>query len=127
MHARCYNPDNPRYADWGGRGITVCVEWVGYIEFRDWALANGWRRGLQIDRIDNDKDYSPDNCRITTQEVNANNSRKNVHLTWEGRTLTLAQWAREMGIRPQALQHRVYRGWSVERIFTQPYRQRRGR
>jgi hypothetical protein len=76
MRQRCYNPRNPAYSDYGGRGITMCEEWrIGYAEFCDWALANGYDDTLTIDRIDNDGDYSPNNCRWVPLSVNARRRR----------------------------------------------------
>lgn len=122
MHERCYRPQHHAYVNYGGRGIGVCVEWVGYMEFRDWALANGWRRGLQINRINNDGNYSPDNCNLVTAKENGNNTRGNHCLTWQGRTLTIAQWAEETGINRRTLNNRIGHGWSVERALAEPAR-----
>lgn len=73
MKRRCFSVNNPKYPRYGGRGITVCKEWLDIIGFQKWALANGWKEGMSIDRIDNDKDYCPENCRwISISE----NSRK---------------------------------------------------
>lgn len=76
MKTRCYNPNHRAYAHYGGRGITICVEWLhDFAAFRDWALSNGYREGLSIDRVDNDKGYSPDNCRWITQTEQNKNRR----------------------------------------------------
>ena len=77
MKQRCLNPKNYSFKDYGGRGITVCQEWIGsYITFRDWAKSNGYTEGLTIDRIDNMRGYEPDNCRWTTMKVQASNRRR---------------------------------------------------
>lgn len=123
MIRRCFDPKNKRWAEYGGRGITVCELWLNDRRgFYDWAVANGWQPGLQIDRINNDGGYEPGNCRFVDGFVQANNTRKNTFLEWNGRRLTVSQWAREIGVMPKALQHRVDRGWDNDRIFTQPYR-----
>lgn len=75
MINRCYNPRHPRYHDWGGRGITVCEEWKSNPEkFKEWAKSR-WDTGLQLDRRDNDKEYSPENCRFVTPKEQARNRR----------------------------------------------------
>jgi hypothetical protein len=122
MRQRCLNPKNPRYEDYGGHGIFICREWDSYEAFRDWALAEGWVNGLQIDQIDNDGSYTPDNYRFVEQKENVNNTRKNRFLTWQGKTQTIAQWASQIGVAQKTLQHRVARGWDIDRIFTQPFR-----
>lgn len=123
MVNRCNNPYDLRYHDYGGRGIRVCDEWLtDRYKFYNWCLDNGIDDYRQIDRIDNNGDYSPSNCKFSTRIEQANNTRKNVFLSWNGSTMTVSQWARVIGVRQQALQHRISRGWSVDRIFTQPFR-----
>lgn len=73
---RCENKNHPRYKDWGGRGITICEEWRNDFQaFHDWCIANGWKKGLQIDRKENDGNYEPSNCRCTTSAKNNQNRR----------------------------------------------------
>lgn len=69
MKARCFNPNSCNYQYYGGRGITVCEEWLDFENFYNWAIANGYSKDLSLDRIDNDGDYTPDNCRWTTKSV----------------------------------------------------------
>ena len=76
MKIRCHNQNSSDYWDYGGRGIRVCIRWKdNFVRFYNWAMANGWEEGLQIDRRDNDGNYHPDNCRFVTSKVNANNRR----------------------------------------------------
>lgn len=72
---RCFNINSDDYKNYGGRGITVCQEWLEYIPFRDWALANGYKKKLLIDRINNNGNYEPQNCRWTNHIENNRNSR----------------------------------------------------
>ena len=81
MKQRCYNPNNPNFEEYGARGILICQEWLNNpVAFIDWALANGFRRDLQIDRIDNDGSYTSGNCRWVTAQVQARNRRKRQNL-----------------------------------------------
>lgn len=118
MKARCSNPAHNRYELYGGRGIAVCAEWANNFEaFRDWAIANGYRDGLTIDRKDTDGPYSPENCRWATQKEQQNNRRNNRRITYGGKSQTLQQWAEERGIKRQTIQTRLSRGWPVSRAL----------
>lgn len=78
MRKRCYSQTCKNYPNYGGRGIYVCDEWRNsFHAFKDWALASGWKPGLEIDRINNDGPYSPENCRCVTHEANSRNRRDN--------------------------------------------------
>lgn len=75
MKNRCYNPKNDHYHRYGGRGISVCDEWLNdFQSFYDWSMSNGYKKKLQIDRIDNDGNYCPENCRWVTNKKNARNA-----------------------------------------------------
>jgi len=77
MKQRCYDKNKPRYKDWGGRGIIVSEKWRNdFMEFYNWCIENGYEKGLQIDRINNDGNYGPENCRFVTAKVNSQNRRK---------------------------------------------------
>ena len=94
MKSRCSNPTKGNYKEYGGRGIKVCEEWLhDFAAFRDWALANGYDDALTIDRIDNDKGYSPDNCRWITQAEQNRNQRTNHMVTYHGETKAIREWA----------------------------------
>ncbi len=124
MVNRCHKPGTRRYERYGGRGISVCEEWrTNPTAFFEWAISNGYEHGLWIERNDVNGNYCPSNCSWKTQKEQANNTSRNRFLTWNGETLTIAQWADKIGESRIAIQHRVERGWSAERIFTQPFRQ----
>ena len=98
MKQRCENPNREKYAMYGGRGIRVCDEWHDSHAFVEWALANGYEPGKQLDRTDNDGDYSPENCRWVTPKENCRNTRRNKHLTLCGLTKTVAEWCETLDI-----------------------------
>lgn len=131
MKHRCEYEKSKAYANYGGRGISVCKEWdddsTGYFAFKEWAVNNGYRDDLTIDRIDTNGDYSPENCRWADVFIQANNKRSNVLLTYNGETRTAAQWADKLGVNYDAFINRVYLGWDTERIFEQPYRKPRSK
>jgi len=108
---RCENIDNPRYMDYGGRGITVCNAWHDFGAFYEWAINNGYKESLQIDRIDNNKGYYPDNCRWVTRKENMRNRRNNVLMTYNGETRTIAEWSETTGIPYGTISRRVREGW----------------
>ena len=109
MRARCHNPKHPKFRIYGARGIAVCEEWRNDPNaFLDWALANGYKPGLQIDRLDNDCGYAPANCRWATAKEQARNTRRNRFLTIGGATLTVAVWAELKGINPKRIYNWVY-------------------
>ena len=93
MKGRCYNSHDPRYDRWGGRGIKVCDEWKESFEaFYSWALSSGYNDDLTIDRIDNDGDYTPENCRWATQKEQSRNRSTNINFTIGNSTRTLTEW-----------------------------------
>lgn len=119
MLSRCYNPSKGKgYERYGGRGIRVCTEWLESFEsFRDWALNHGYDEDLELDRIDNNGDYSPENCRFVSHKTNNRNRRNNHLLSYNGTSGCLAAWAEAFGIKPDTLRWRLNNGWSIERAF----------
>jgi hypothetical protein len=120
--SRCYNKNNVSYYRYGGRGVDMCDEWRNdYLKFKEWALKNNYKENLQIDRIDNNGNYEPNNCRWVTGIVNANNKSNNLFITYDGQRKTLSNWAKILGINKSTLQTRITRKkWSVKRAFEQP-------
>lgn len=118
IKTRCYNQNYNRYKDWGGRGITMCDEWLhDPVAFYDWAMSNGYKEDLTIDRIDVNGNYEPDNCRWVDRKTQSNNRRDNVKFTYDNKTLTIAQWSRELGIPENTIRSRYLRGKSVEKCL----------
>jgi len=124
MISRCYNNKNKSYIRYGGRGITICDTWLnkkdGFQNFYNWAMVNGYQEGLTIDRINNNDNYNPDNCRWTTLKKQNNNRNNNVIFTYNNKTQTLEEWAEELGIKSYNLRNRRNRGNSIEKILS-PY------
>lgn len=118
MRRRCYCETDSHYPDYGRRGIAICDEWKNdYPAFRDWALSNGYREGLSIDRINVNGNYDPSNCRWTTNLVQQNNRRCTIKISYKGRTQSLTEWARELNIPYRTLYSRYRWGWDVERML----------
>ena len=121
MKNRCYNSKSEAYHNYGGRGITVCDEWLhDFKTFYDWAMANGYRDDLTIDRIDVNGNYEPSNCRWVNREQQANNQRGNHLVTYKGETHTIAEWARIKHINYGVLRQRLFRGWNIEKALNTP-------
>ncbi|MBB6446465.1 hypothetical protein [Bacillus benzoevorans] len=107
---RCFNPNEPTYKDYGGRGITVCEEWLEFIPFYGWAIHNGYSDNLTIDRIDNNGNYDPSNCKWSTKTEQSRNRRSNVKVTIDGETKTLTEWAEISGLAISTLRNRYIKG-----------------
>lgn len=123
MKDRCNNPHHKFYSRYGGRGISVCEDWqTDFNSFMNWSYANGYEENLTIDRIDNDKGYTPDNCRWATMKVQRNNASSNKILSFNGRTMNVTKWANELNISRHTLYTRLRKGWSVEKALTTPRR-----
>ncbi len=119
MRDRCHNRNNKRYADWGGRGITICKRWSDFTNFLEDMKPKPSPRHM-LERRDNDKNYCPENCYWATSKEQNNNRRNSVRLTHDGKTQTVLQWATDLGVRPGLIKIRLFRGWTVERALTTP-------
>ena len=116
MKQRCSNKNNTVYHCYGGRGIKVCKEWQEYLPFKKWSLENGYKDNLQIDRINNDGDYAPDNCRwITITEQSRNRS---TNVTYKGECSY--DGSVRLGGNPRLISRRLRLGWTLEKAFTTP-------
>ena len=121
MLNRVNNPRHKYYANYGGRGITVCEEWQkSFASFYSWAVSNGYAEGLTLDRFDNNSGYNPCNCRWITHKQQQNNKRNNHFLTLNGDTHTIAEWGEITGIPHGSIRARLRNGWSVEKTLTTP-------
>ena len=121
MKGRCYRKSMKRYERYGGRGIVVCDEWKNSFEtFMEWALRNGYTEELTLDRIDNDGNYCPDNCRWISNKEQQSNKSVNHLITYKGKTRTITQWAEELGISAKALEGRLHAWNDVEKAIETP-------
>lgn len=124
MKDRCNNPRSNTFAQYGGRGISVCKEWdESYQLFKDWAVSAGYSETIDsyhcsLDRIDVNCGYSPDNCRWVSMKDQANNRRNTLYITYDGETKSLSEWADKINIKYHTLFARIYKlGWPVEKAF----------
>lgn len=120
MMRRCFCKTDDNYKNYGARGITVCDEWTGekgLENFYEWAIKNGYSDNLTLDRKDNNKGYSPDNCRWADKVTQQNNRRNNIVLNYMDKSLTLKQWCRELGVNYSSALKRYHRGLSVEEVL----------
>lgn len=119
MKARCYNPKNETYRIYGGRGIKVCDEWKNdFMTFYNWAINNGHREDLSIDRIDVNGNYEPTNCRWATPKEQSNNTRRCIYVTYKNETHTITEWGRILKIDTDTLLTRYQRNKdNLDRVF----------
>lgn len=116
MKDRCFNTKADNYINYGGRGITVCDRWVN--SFENFIIDMGPRpEGKTLDRINNNKNYSPENCQWSTPKVQASNRRNSKIISYKGLSLTVAEWAGEIGVKVGTLYSRLYRDWPLEKAL----------
>lgn len=110
---RCCNINYKQYINYGGRGVTVCNEWLNdFTAFYNWAMSNGYKEGLSIDRIDVNGNYEPSNCRWVDMKTQQNNRRNNHLVSVNGVTHTIAEWAMITGLKYDTIKSRLKRGWT---------------
>ena len=124
MRERCYNTNTKNFMRYGGRGISICEEWLEFDAFKDWALSHGYTDKLTIDRIDNEKGYSPDNCRWATLKEQENNKYSNRIIEFNGEKHTISEWSDITGICYSTLHGRLER-YNIEKALTAPVRPHR--
>lgn len=118
MKDRCYRETDKEYPNYGARGINICKEWLSNFEsFYSWAIQNGYKHGLSIDRIDVNKGYEPSNCRWANGTQQAQNKRNNRLLTFHNETHCVTEWSRILNIPAGTLKSRIRRGWTIEQAL----------
>lgn len=116
---RCFNKRDKHYHDYGGRGITMCDQWMNdFKSFYDWAI-DKYQKGLFIDREDVNGNYEPSNCRFVTVKFSNRNTRVNTYIEFRGETKCMAEWAEVLGLNYKKLSQRINRDkWPIERALT---------
>ena len=116
MIYRCENKNNSAYQNYGGRGITVCAEWHDFQVFRGWATSHGYKEGLTIERIDVNKGYCPSNCTYTDRTAQNRNTRRNIHVFYNGQKLTISEFSRVLNVERSSVLTWYHRGILFEKI-----------
>jgi hypothetical protein len=118
MKSRCEKPGFNHYSSYGGRGIRVCREWsTSFLSFAEFAKSNGYLDGLTIDRIDNNGNYCPSNCRFVSRRAQSANMRSNVFIQHNGERKHISEWARALGVHPATLAYRL-KHWPVSKALS---------
>lgn len=123
MIARCYNEKFKYYYRYGGRGISICKEWLyEFICFYNWAISSGWEDGLEIERVNNDGNYEPSNCKWVTRKQNVRNRNNTSMIEISGNKVPLAEVAEKLGLKYSTLWQRIYKlKWPIERAINTVY------
>lgn len=122
MIDRCYNEKVDCYDRYGGRGIRVCDEWQGddgFFNFYDWAIENGYKDELTLDRIDVNGNYEPKNCKWSTQKEQANNKRNSLYIEIDGEKRTASQWEEITGVKAGTIYVRYRKGYREKDLIVQ--------
>ena len=121
MKTRCLNPNTRSWNRYGGRGIEICSEWIhSFVSFREWAFKNGYTDDLTLDRINNDGNYEPNNCRWITVKQQSLNRSSNHLIEINGMFKPLDEWSRIYGKNPKTIRDRLARGWNIFDALNQP-------
>ena len=118
MKSRCNDSERKEYKNYGGRGIKVCEEWTEFTPFLKWAVSNGYKDNLTLDRKDNNGYYEPSNCRWISFREQQNNRRNNHIVNINGVNHTIAEWSDISGIKQNTIYYRIKRGWEGEKIIS---------
>ena len=119
---RCYNKNEPAYKYYGGKGVQMCPEWFDdFLNFKKWAIENGYKEDLTIDRIDVNGNYSPENCRWVAMKKQCNNRTNNVMVEMDGETKTLSEWAELSPLSYKQIWNRYHRlKWDIQDALYTP-------
>lgn len=118
IKTRCYNKNLEIYTDYGGRGIKMCDEWhYDFVCFYNWCISNGWQKGLSVERINNDGNYEPGNCKMGTPPMQNRNKRNNIYLEYEGKSMCVADWAKELGIGLTTITQRLNMNLDIDQVL----------
>lgn len=120
MRGRCQNPNRPKYSIYGARGISVCEEWQSFENFRKWAVENGYQDDLTIDRVDNNGNYCPENCRWATALEQTRNRSCTLRVSFSGEIRTVSEVSAITGMDYYLLRARLKRGMDIEEALTMP-------
>lgn len=127
MKTRCLSRNNAKYKDYGARGITICDEWLDFKNFHEWAINNGFKDDLTLDRIDVNGNYEPSNCRWITMFEQASNKRNTRWVTFNGITDTIKGWSKRLNMPHGTLWNRIIKNnWNVEKALTTPVQKKKG-
>ena len=128
IKTRCYNKNSPSFYNYGNRGIKMCEEWFNnFVNFYEWSIDNGYSEDLTLDRINNNGNYEPNNCRWTTQQKQSLNRRDNHYVTINKTTKTLIEWCEHYNINYHTVQDRIRRGWKEYDALTKKVETKFGR